>query len=161
MTAAQTFVTREIARLGETHPDVALARGMLATGYAKAGRDAEALAEFRKSVPALLAAKRATDVDESAVLALRNSLIRNIVESYAGVLVRSKKDGGEDTESSSLPADRRRARACGAPGGDGLHRPHGGARQGARRPRAQRAGPGKADRRAPEPGQQPAGACAR
>ena len=102
VTAAQTFVTREIARLGETHPDVALARGMLATGYAKAGRDAEALAEFRKSVPALLAAKRATDVDESAVLALRNSLIRNIVESYAGVLVRSKKDGGEDTEGQAF-----------------------------------------------------------
>jgi CHAT domain-containing protein len=102
VTAAQTFVTREIARLGEAHPDVALARGTLATGYAKAGRDAEALAEFRKSVPALLAAKRATDVDESAVLSLRNSLIRNIVESYAGVLVRSKKDGGEDTEGQAF-----------------------------------------------------------
>ena len=100
--AAQRAVAREISRFGEAHPDVALIRGLLAIGYAKAGRHSEALAEFRKSVPTLLAATRTTDLDESAVVALRNARIRDVIEGYVGVLASAPSAAGPDAASEAF-----------------------------------------------------------
>ena len=100
--AAQKLMAREISRLGKAHPDVALSRGLLAIGYAKAGRYSEALAEFRKSVPQLLATTRTTDIDESAVVALRSARIRDVIEGYVGVLLSESSEAEPNAASEAF-----------------------------------------------------------
>ena len=57
LAAAQALLTREINRVGEKHFDTAAARGTLAVGYMRAGRDADAMREFRAAIPILMAAR--------------------------------------------------------------------------------------------------------
>jgi CHAT domain-containing protein/tetratricopeptide (TPR) repeat protein len=97
--AAQRLVAREVATLGENHVAVALARGLLAIGYGKVGRISEALAEFKRSVPVLISAPRDTDVDESAVSALLNARIRDVIEGYVEVL--AKAPSGTEPDSAT------------------------------------------------------------
>ena len=51
MAAAQELLKREIGRVGDKHFDTAAARGTLAVGYALAGRDADAIREFKAAIP--------------------------------------------------------------------------------------------------------------
>ena len=60
LAAAQALLAREIKRVGEKHFDAAAARGTLAVGYARAGRDADAMREFRAAVPILMASPART-----------------------------------------------------------------------------------------------------
>ena len=46
LAAAQALLTREIGRVGEKHFDTAAARGTLAVGYMRSGREADAMREF-------------------------------------------------------------------------------------------------------------------
>jgi CHAT domain-containing protein len=95
LAAAQALVNKRTAQLGERHFDTADARGTLAVGFALAGRDDDAIREFKAAIPILMAARRENaDDDDDTVNAARSQRLQNIVESYVGVLSRS--DGGKD-----------------------------------------------------------------
>jgi len=87
--AAEELVKRQAARTGANSFDTAMAHGTLGIGYARAGRDAEAIAEFRAALPVLTAAARETDDDDPTLVAARSARLQRIVETYIGVLARS------------------------------------------------------------------------
>lgn len=110
--AAEQLVKRQVARVGENHSDTALARGLLAVGLMRAGRDADAIREFRAAIPILTAYSRenANDDDTTAVAA-RNLRLQNTVESYLAMLAREKNPSGDiGVETFSL-ADAIRGRS--------------------------------------------------
>ena len=89
LAAAKALLDREVKRVGEKHFDTASARGILATGYMKAGRDADAIREFRTAIPILMAAARENaDDDDSTISAGRDERLQTIVESFIAVLAR-------------------------------------------------------------------------
>ena len=88
--AAQEALKREVGRVGERHFDTAAARGTLAVGYSLAGRDADAIREFKAAIPILMAASRENaDDDDDTVSAARSQRLQNIVEAYIALLARS------------------------------------------------------------------------
>ncbi len=87
VTAAEALVKRQVARTGTASYDTASARGTLAIGYARAGRDADAIREFKAAIPILIAGIRETD-DDPTLVASRNARLQRIVETYIGVLAR-------------------------------------------------------------------------
>ncbi len=95
ITAAQKLLQRSIARVGESHLDTATARGTLAVGYMRAGRDADANREFKAAIPSLIAAARENaDDEDTTLIAARTERLQNIVESYIRLLARRKDDPG-------------------------------------------------------------------
>src|SRR5438046_2429750 len=66
--AAQSLLKREIARVGEKHYDAASARGILAAGLMRAGKNADAIREFKAALPVLLAASRENADDDDATI---------------------------------------------------------------------------------------------
>ncbi len=95
LAAAQALVDKRSAQLGERHFDTADARGTLAVGYALAGRDDDAIREFKAAIPILMAARRENaDDDDDTVSAARSQRLQYIVESYIGVL--SRGDSARD-----------------------------------------------------------------
>src|SRR5262249_24195959 len=88
--AAEALVKRQIARTGANSFDAASAHGTLAEGYARAGRDADAIAEFKVAAPMLMSTARETDNNDPTLVAARNARLQRIVESYIGVLARSQ-----------------------------------------------------------------------
>ncbi len=86
--AAEALVKRQTARTGEKSYDTASAHGVLALGYARAGRDADAVREFKAALPILLAASSETEEDDPTLVAARNARLQRIVEAYIGVLAR-------------------------------------------------------------------------
>lgn len=88
--AAEALVKRETSRTGANSFDTAGAHGTLAVGYARAGRDADAIREFKAAIPVLLAAAREnSEDDDPTVVAARGVRLQRIVEAYIGVLARS------------------------------------------------------------------------
>jgi CHAT domain-containing protein len=87
--AAQELVKRQIARTGPNSFDTASAHGTLAVGYARAGRDADAVGEFKMALPVLMAATRETDDDDATLVAARGARLQRTVETYIAVLARS------------------------------------------------------------------------
>jgi len=91
--AAQALLKRELGRVGEKHFDTAVARGALAMGYIKAGREADAINEFHAAIPILMAAAReASDDDDTTVVAARSQRLQTIVEAYIAMLDRGQKN---------------------------------------------------------------------
>ena len=87
ISAAQALLKREIARVGEKHFDTASARGILAIGYMRAGKDAEALREFDAAVPVLVAgASESSDADDATLVAARRQRAQTIVEAYLSLI---------------------------------------------------------------------------
>ncbi|MGE5365650.1 MAG: CHAT domain-containing protein [Betaproteobacteria bacterium] len=87
--AANALVKQQTARTGATSFDTAAAHGTLAIGYARAGRDTDAIREFKTAIPVLMAASRENaDEDDPTVIAARSARLQRIVESYIGVLAR-------------------------------------------------------------------------
>jgi CHAT domain-containing protein len=87
--AAQELVKRQVARTGENHFDAAAAHGTLAIGYARAGREADAIREFKAAIPVMMAAARENaDDDDTTLVAARSQHLQRIVESYIGLLAR-------------------------------------------------------------------------
>src|SRR5258708_31539140 len=85
--AAQSLLKREIARVGEKHFDAASARGILAAGLMRAGKNADAIREFKAALPVLLAASREnTDDDDATVVAGRSQRLQAIVEAHIKLL---------------------------------------------------------------------------
>ena len=103
--AAEELVKRQSARLGDSHVDTASARSTLAIGLMLAGRDAEALREYKGAIPGMMAAssENADDDDESTtVVALRSRQLQYVVETYFAMLARDASlvgDAGEETFS--------------------------------------------------------------
>ena len=90
LAAAQELLKREIGRVGDKHFDTAAARGMLAVGYVRAGREADAIREFKAAIPVLMAASRENaDDDDDTVTAARSLRLQNIVEAYIALLAKS------------------------------------------------------------------------
>jgi CHAT domain-containing protein len=88
--AASALVKQQTNRTGANSLDTAAAHGALAIGYARVGRDADAIREFKTAMPVLMTARdNAEDDDDPTVVAARNARLQRIVESYIGVLARS------------------------------------------------------------------------
>ncbi|HEY5962820.1 MAG TPA: CHAT domain-containing protein [Xanthobacteraceae bacterium] len=109
--AAQALLKREISRVGERHFDTASARGTLAIGLMKAGKDAEAAREFRTAIPVLMASARENaDDDDTTVVAAKSNRLQNIVEAYIALLDHQRGGGDVATETFAL-ADAIRSRS--------------------------------------------------
>ena len=89
ITAATALLKQQTSRTGANSFDTAAAHGTLAVGYARAGRDADAIREFKTAIPVLMtSARESTDEDDPTVVAARSARLQRIVESYIGVLAR-------------------------------------------------------------------------
>jgi CHAT domain-containing protein/tetratricopeptide (TPR) repeat protein len=89
--AAEQMVKSQIARVGDAHVDTAAARGTLAIGLARAGRDDEAIQEFRAAVPTLMASRENADDDDTTVVAARSQRLQGTVEAYFRILAKQKQ----------------------------------------------------------------------
>ncbi len=111
--AAKALLARETSRAGEKHFDTAVARGTLAIGYMRSGRETDALHEFRSAIPVLLAVTRenADDEDTSSVAA-RKERLQNIIEAYIQLAAKSQPEAGRDLAAETFAlADAIRARS--------------------------------------------------
>jgi CHAT domain-containing protein len=95
VTTAEALLKRNLARYGESGNETAVARGMLAMGYMKAKRDAEAASQFRAAIPLLQVAVRENADDNAFQAAARTYRLRNIVEAYIALLDRNKSGNRE------------------------------------------------------------------
>ena len=92
--AARALVAKATSTFGGQHLQTALARGYLAVGLVRLGRDAEARDEFRAAVPILTSSLRdVTDVEGSSTR-WREEFIGSIVESYIALLSRFGEGSG-------------------------------------------------------------------
>jgi CHAT domain-containing protein/tetratricopeptide (TPR) repeat protein len=98
ITAAEALVKRDSARFGEKFYDTALARGILAIGYMRAKRAADAAREFRTAIPLLMAAGHEDVNDDNATAAAaRRERLQNIVEAYITLLDRGQAGNDDDS----------------------------------------------------------------
>jgi CHAT domain-containing protein/tetratricopeptide (TPR) repeat protein len=110
--AAQELVKRQSARVGESHFDAAAARGTLAVGLARAGRDADAIREFKLALPIMMAASRDGGEDEDpTVVAARSQRLQNVVEAYIGVVAKSSSKSNDVAVETFALADSIRGRS--------------------------------------------------
>ena len=99
----RSIVKRQIARTGEKSFDTAAARGTLAVGYARAGRDADAIREFKTAMPIMMAAAHEnSEEDDPTLVAARNVRLQRSVEFYIGVLARTGKSNDVAVETFAL-----------------------------------------------------------
>ena len=110
--AAQSLLKREIARVGDKHFDAASARGILAVGLMRAGKDADAIREFRTALPVLLAASRENaDDDDASVVVGRSQRLQGIVEAYIKLLANTPSASGDIAADTFSLADSIRGRS--------------------------------------------------
>ena len=146
--AAEQLVKKQVSRVGENHFDAASARGTLAVGLMRAGRDQEAIREFKTAIPILMASSRENaDDDDSTSVAARNQRLQGIVEAYLNMLAREKNASG-DVGARNFQPRRRHPRPFGAAGAGGVERARSRQGSGAGRPGPQGTGPRQADQRA-------------
>lgn len=112
LAAAQSLLKREIARVGETHFDAASARGILAAGLMRAGRNADAIREFKAALPILLAVSRENaDDDDATVVAGRSQRLQGIVEAYVKLLANTQAASSDVAADTFSLADSIRGRS--------------------------------------------------
>src|SRR5215472_124999 len=110
--AATALVKQQVSRTGANSFDTAAAHGTLASGYARAGRDADAIREFKIAIPVLMAAARENaDEDDPTVVAARSARLQRIVESYIGVLARGTTKSNDVAVETFALADAIRGRS--------------------------------------------------
>ncbi len=109
--AAETLVKRQTTRTGADSYDTATARGTLAVGYARAGRDADAIREFKAAIPILMAGTRETDADDPTLVAARSARLQRMVEAYIGVLAREPNPSNDVAVETFALADAVRGHA--------------------------------------------------
>ena len=110
--AAEQLVKKQVSRVGENHFDAASARGTLAIGLMRAGRDQDAIREFRTAIPILMASSRENaDDDDSTSVAARNQRLQGIVEAYLNMLAREKNASGDVGAETFSLADAIRGRS--------------------------------------------------
>jgi CHAT domain-containing protein len=97
--AAERLVARQTERFGRTHPETALAKGLLAVGLFRAGRVDDALSLFQSAAPILIlgADNPQSDDDDAVGAAAREQRIQTVIESYMALLAR-----GSETAADSL-----------------------------------------------------------
>jgi CHAT domain-containing protein len=106
LASAQGLLKREIARVGDKHFDAAVARGILATGLVRAGKDAEAIREFKTAIPVLLGASRENaDDDDTTVVAGRGERLQGLVEAYIRLLAKMHPGSNEVAVETFALAD--------------------------------------------------------
>ena len=89
--AAEQLVKRQVQRVGENHFDAASAHGTLAIGLMRAGRDGDAIREFKAAIPVMLAnAQENADDDDTTLVAARSLRLQTVVESYFTLLARAE-----------------------------------------------------------------------
>lgn len=98
--AASRLVRRQVEMFGDKHFDTALARGTLAIGLMQAGRDMEAVNEFKSAIPIMMSSARENDGDDASFVTARATRLQRIVESY--IVLRARDSGstssvGEET----------------------------------------------------------------
>jgi CHAT domain-containing protein len=104
--AAEQLVKRLTARVGEAHFDTASARGTLAIGLMRAGRDVEALREYKLAIPGMMAASRENaDDDNTMVVAARSFRLQTVAETYFVMLARNSGLAGDVGEETFSLAD--------------------------------------------------------
>ena len=99
--AAERLSARQQALHGSEHPETAAARGILAVGLVRAGRDADAEREFRPCLPILMSASR--DNDDDAGSGARGRRLQIIIEAYLTLLAR--RAGLDDADEGFRFAD--------------------------------------------------------
>jgi CHAT domain-containing protein len=110
--AAEELVKRQTARFGEKQLETASARGMLAIGYARAGRTADAVREFKAAIPVLMTgARENADDDDTSLVAARSQRLQRIIEAYIGLLARNAGKSADVAEESFALADAARGHA--------------------------------------------------
>lgn len=110
--AATALVKKQTARTGANSFDTAAAHGTLAIGYVRAGRDADAIREFKIAIPVLMAAARENvDEDDPTIVAARSARLQRIVESYIGVLARGAAKSNDVAVETFALADAIRGRS--------------------------------------------------
>ncbi len=102
VTAAEQLVARRTASMGAYHFETGLARGLLAMGLMRADRGADALREFKRAVPIVVAGYRDVQPDEDDVIgaAMRDQRMRIVFESYMTLLARP--GSGNDAAQESI-----------------------------------------------------------
>ena len=110
--AAQQLVQKQVARVGENHSDTASARGTLAIGLMRAGRDQDAIREFKAAIPILMASsgENADDEDTTGVAA-RSQRLQGIVEAYLRMLAAQKNPDSDVGVETFALADAIRGRS--------------------------------------------------
>jgi CHAT domain-containing protein len=110
--AAEQLVKALVARIGEGQFSTASSRGTLAIGLALAGRNADAVREFRTAIPILLSASRENaDDDDSTVVAARSQRLQDIVEAYLALLARQDNPTADVSLETFELADALRGRS--------------------------------------------------
>lgn len=109
---ARAMIAFEKRRVGDNHLNYAIARGILAEGLARLGRDSAALEEFRTAIPALASLSRSGEDDESSTVAARHKQVRDIVEAYIALLARGPASAEVAAATFAL-ADTVRGRSVG------------------------------------------------
>ena len=130
--AAQALLKREIGRVGERHFDTASARGTLAIGLMKAGKDAEAAREFRTAIPVLMASARENADDDDTT---RGRSQEQPAAEHRRGLYRAARPAARRRRcrGRNLRARRRDPRPLGAAGAGGFQRAYACEGSGARR----------------------------
>jgi len=101
--AATALLKQQTARTGANSLDTAGAHGTLAIGYARAGRDADAIREFKTALPVLMTVGRENaDEDDPTIVAARSARLQHIVESYIGVLARGAAKSNPNSNDVAL-----------------------------------------------------------
>jgi CHAT domain-containing protein len=108
LAAAERLLMRQRQRFGDQHLETALARGMLAIGLARSGRNAEALSAFKQAIPVLLSGFRETDTDDAIEIAAREQRLGVVLQAYISLLSRS--EAADATAESFRLADLLRGR---------------------------------------------------
>jgi CHAT domain-containing protein len=102
LAAAERLLAWQRSRLGEQHIETALTRGLVAIGYARGSRDADALREFKSIVPILISRSRETDDDDPTVNAAREQRVQSVIENYIALLARVGQAAGLDAAGESF-----------------------------------------------------------
>jgi CHAT domain-containing protein len=112
--AAEELVKRETARKGANSFDAALTRGLLAIGYMRSKREADALREFKTAIPIMMtAAQENADDDDPTVVAARQARLQRIVEAYFNALVDQAKNPNDVADETFALSDAIRGHAVG------------------------------------------------
>ena len=93
--AAEALVNRQTERSGANSFDTAQAHGTLAEGYARAGRDTDAIAEFNKALPILMTATHDSEDDDPTLVAARSARLQRIVESYIAIRAHTENSSND------------------------------------------------------------------
>jgi CHAT domain-containing protein len=109
---AEGLVKMLTAWRGAAHADTASARGILAIGLMRVGRDADAQREFKVAIPGMMANSRENaDEEGTTVVALRNLRRQTVVEAYFAMLARDTSLVGNVGEETFSLADAIRGRS--------------------------------------------------